>query len=980
MKPLSNHRITKFVAAAALAGMSIVSAYAVPNYVTPADSPIDATTITSVHSMTGGSVSDALDNFNTYLQAIQDQLDLNAVTGDTVRTPDFGSGVKVLDVDFVAAVGAAVLANPANTAGIVSAAVQYKPAKVKDILKAAATANPSAVAAAVTAASQVDPLGAANAAAGAISGLIASSGTGANNGLIDDAAAAAAIETTRTLIENVAKAAVLATKLATDGTVPLPTGPTSQQSIRAKEVAAQLMDTFLTDAGTAGSNAELFLDDVARGAVSGAAAFLSTSLTKSDVALAMIAKFASHGALNTEENVVNFAMGAMRSAIPGATPASNSAAGVASALAAEATVGLAHATAINLGAAVQIAVRNTPADPVGAFNSNVAPGDYAHIYAALSGATQASPGSAGDFVTAAFSATNAPVGALFTATMKRNIISGATTGASASVGKIITNAIASSNSPMTAEDAISAAIPAATELQSGLATLAAMKNNGVALTTPNAVAVLNAALLAAGDASYQKSFVDIALYAAKARKDIDNDLIDAAIAHTSVNGWEAGIAAFIVANNPADVIPSASGNNKAAAIAAAFTKGGSTLQNSVQLATELVVRGRKSALTIFDDAVSSLNGNTLAAAGVVPAVTLAGQADPKSVLFAVGALKDTLTVPALAAALRLKSTSGDESALLDAAISLNKKAEANTRLGYETALDVIAHPDNTFDVVDHKILTNPKAAYEIAIAAVAAAPEYAHYSARAAAFRSPALVGKIATGSIQFAHMRTNTTDDPAAVAAISAAVVLGVHDANLTTLKETAFLNVAITGLVKGALSFPNNYGLNGANDKQGLQGLTANFPEATGAGSTLADVTSKRSKGTAGVLTGAIAQLQRVDADYTYSDLAKLSPLSAAAITAAVKVMKSHALAFAQAAGAAAQAVAVANGTTFSSAGFLAIAAALTAGGASDTGFENAARVGAAQFDAAIYGAGFAGISNTGPYSHISGTGSPVTSIAGF
>lgn len=976
MKPLSNLRITKFVAAAALAGLSIVSAYAVPNYVTPANSPIDATTITTA----GGSVSAALNNFNTYLQAIQDQLDLNAVTGDTVRTPDFGGGVKVLDADFVAAVGAAITADSANTAGIVSAAVQYKPGKVKDILKAAAIANPGAVGAAVTAASQVYPLGAANAAAGAISGLIASSPSGANNGLMDDAAAAAEIETTRTLIENVAKAAVLATKLATDGTVPLPTGPTSQQSIRAKEVAAKLMDAFLTDAETAGSNAALYLDDVSRGAVGGAAAFLATSLTKSDVALAMIAKFASHPTLNTESNVVNFAMGAIKTAIPGV--GANSAQGVQAALAAEVTVGLAFADAINLGSAVQIAVRNTPADPVGAFNSNVAPGDYAHIYAALSGATQASPGKAGDFVTAAFAATNAPAGAAFTTAMKKDIVSGATTGASASVGKIITNAIASSNAPISAADAIAAAIPAATELQSGLATLAAMKNNGVALSTVDAVAVLNAALLAAGNASYQKSFVDIALYAAKARKDIDNDLIYAAIAHTSVNGWEAGIAAYIVANNPADVVPSAINNNKATAIATALSKGGATLRDSVQLATELVVRGRKSALTIFDDAVSSLNGNTLAASGIVPAVSLAGQGDPKSVLFAVGALKNTLTVPALAAALKLKSTSGDGVALLDAAISMNKKAEANTRLAYETAVDVIAHPDNAFDIVDHKILTNPKAAYEIAIAAVAAAPEYAHYSARAAAFRSPALVGKIATDSIQFAHMRTNTTDDPAAVAAISAAVVLGVHDANLTVLKETAFLKIAITGLVKGALSFSNNYGLNGANDKQGLQGLTANFPEATGAGATIADVTLKRSKGTAGVLTGAIAQLQMPDNDYNIhaADLNTLTPLSAAAITAAVKVMKSHAIAFAQAAGAAAQAAAIANGTTFSPAGFLAIAAALTAGGATDTGFENAAKVGAAQYTSLIYGAGYAGISNTGPYSHISGTGTPVTSIAGF
>ena len=409
MKPLSTHRITQFIAAAALAGISIVSAYAAPNYITPAESPIDTSTITTA----GGSVSTPLNNFNTYLSAIQTQLDSspNVVTGDTVRTPNFGvGGVAVKAADFAAAVGAAV-ANPANLGNevaIVSAAVQYMPTNVKNILKAAATANAANAPAFVAAAAQVYPIGAASAAAGAIAGLIASSASGANNILMDDAAAAAAIATTRDLIANVAKQAVLATKLAKIGVVPVADGAN-----RAKEVAAGLMHQFLIDAGTAGSNAALYLDDVGRGAASGAAAFSSVDLTKSDIAVAMIKEFALHGhsALNTEHNVVNFAMGAVKSALSGVTPSANSAEGVALALRAEATVGVAHDAAIEVGSRVQLAVRNGVADQVGAFNTALTPADYAHIYAALSGAVQGSPGKAGLFVTAAFdTVNNAPPG------------------------------------------------------------------------------------------------------------------------------------------------------------------------------------------------------------------------------------------------------------------------------------------------------------------------------------------------------------------------------------------------------------------------------------------------------------------------------------------------------------------------------------------------------------------------------------------
>ncbi len=940
MKTHITNRITKFVAAAALAGLSIVGAYATPVYVTPANSPIDATTITTA----GGSVSTDLNNFNTYLAAIQAKLDLNAVVGDTLRTPTLGAGgVAVTDLNFVAAVAAAVVASPSDTAGIVAAAVLYKPAKTQAILTAIAVAKPDKAAIAVGSAASVYPLKAGSAATGAILGLI-SLNTIPNNALADDAAQEAIIASTRTMIEGVAKAAVSSTKKATGAGV-------GQQLITAKAVAHSMLDTFLTQA--AGSNAELYIDDIARGAVLGASGF--TEVTKAQIAAELIAviSLAPHAALKTEQNVVNLSMGAMQGALAvggAGSPADLVKDAIVTALGAGAL-----ADAVAVGARFNFATRNN-LDKVLAFNNALMTADYAHIYAAISGAVQGSKGKVSDYVTTAFTSGMKPVGIAFTVNMKQDIVSAAVTGNMGSVSKIVTAAIAGGAS---ASEAVTAAIPAATDRQSGLAVLAAIKNNLVLLSTPTAQSVLSDAIGAAVTAGYQRALPDMALSAAKARKDIDNQLVTTAVGAVP-NGWEEAVAAAIVGNNPKDL-----DGNKAAAFTAAGLKVGADA-NGVKLATELVLRAKASPKTQFDDAVASFSG-ILPAVGLVPGTTVSGAMKPRAVLFGIGEANAKLVVPLMAAAMRLKTGGDTDAVLLNYAISLNKLAETATTLAFYTAQDVIAHPDNTFDVVDHQILTNPKAAAEILSAAVAARPEYTHYAARAAAFRAPALVGKIATAAIQFAHMRTNAADDPAAVAAISAGVVLGLIDSKQSTAKTTALMTAAITGLVKGTMSFSNTNNA-GKDDKNGLQGNSATFPEATGAGFALTDVTNKRSKGSAGVVTGFIAQLQAQGAT-------TLSALSITAITAAGKVAKTHALAIAQAAGAAAQAVAVAGGNMF--AGFAAIAAALSSTGVSIPSLTNAAKVGAAQFDVATYGAGAAGISN---YAHHSGTGSQVTALSGF
>lgn len=970
MKPLSTHRITKFVAAAALAGLSIVSAYAAPsepNYLTPIDSPIDVTTITSAH--VGGSVSSQLNKFNTYLEAIKDQLEENdalgnAVANDTLRTPNLTDGVggpflAATDLNFIEAVKQAVVASPTDTDGIITAAVLYKPAKIQSILTAVAAAQPDKAAIAVAAAAAANPGKAGSAATGAILGLI-SLNTVPNNELADEAAAAAVIEGTRTLIEGVAKAAVASTKKANGA-------GSGQQLITAKAVAHSMLDTFLTQA--ASSNAELYIDDIARGAILGAKGF--TDVTQAQMAAELIAVISlpAHAALKTEKNVVNLSMGAVQ----GAAVVGGFADAVKTAIVTALTPG-ALADAVTIGARFNIAIRNG-VDKVVAFDNELTSADYSNIYAAISGAVQGSKGKVADYVTKAFDVANRPVGPLFTTDMQKDIVAAAVTGNMASVSKIVTAAIAAG---ATASDAVKAAIPAATDGQSGMAVLAAIKNNQVALSAAAAQGVLDDAITAAVTAGYNRALPGMALNAVKARKDIDNELVTTAITAVPI-GWEEAVAAFIVANNPKDVIPSALNTNKTSAIAAADAaniaplgpKFGLVDVDGVKLAVELAIRAKSSSKTQFDDAVASLTG-VLPAVGLVPETTVSGAGKTRAVLFGIGAANTKLAVPLMAATLR---ANGPDSSLLDYAISLNQKGAAATTLAYQTAQDVIAHPDNIFDVVDHQILTNPKAGAEILSAAVAARPEYAHYSARAAAFRAPALVGKIATAAIQYAHMRTNPADDPAAVAAISAATVLGLIDAKQTSAKTTALMTAAITGLVKGTMSFSNTYAAGGKDDKNGLQGNAVGFPEATGAGPLVTDVkpasgpTAVRSKGSAGVITGAIAQLQAEGAT-------TLSALSITAITAAGKAAKAHALAIAQAAGAAAQAVAAAGGQVF--AGFTAIANALSSTGVS--GLENAARVGAAQFTAGTYGAGYAGLWRTGPYSHHSGSGDPVTNLLNF
>lgn len=943
---------------AALTGLSLTAAYAAPSYAPPILAPLSPLDTTPVDSE-----SELLDNFNQYLSFIQAKVPV----GTTLVLPASSTLlVAPTDVQYYGAVASAVAdaltEGTATAEQIVSAAVQYKPGRVKDIVKAVVLANPASAPEVVAAAARAVPLRAADAATGAILGLIGS------NAAVSDATLAAAaddavIAQTRELIEKVTKAAVLATKTsATQGTAPI-------------AVAEAIVDAFWAEAATVGSNGELFLDDLARGAVAGVTGF--SAVTKGQMAEALVAKIGGKSGV-TKDQVVNFAMGALKSVLVVNAPTGSTYAEVAGKIATAATAlggtldGVENDIAA--GAHIQLVMRQagSSSDLLGLFSQELTAGRAPYVAGYVSGAVQALKGRAGDFVKLAFE--DAEVGTL-SLEAKKGVVAAAVTGNFGATSKAVTNAIInnSATNSLTAVQAVQVAIPASNELYSGAATLAAVRTVSTGDVAAGSIAVLEAAIDAAVSAKYQSALTDIALNAVKSKRAYDNQLIAAAIARVPA-GWEEAVASFIIANNPKD-LPDATTNrtNEQEAVLAATNKGADVA--SVQLAMNLVQAGKLSSKTVYDDAINAAHANKDKA---------------RAILFGAGVINTKLAIPLMSMLIGIKDGGDSNAQLKDYAIALNKRTKVNVQLAYEAAVDAFNYPDNVFDIVDHKILTNSRQAADILTAVVAVRPEYAHYAARAAAFRAPALVSKTAYSAVQFAHMRANrdlsgnviaSPDDPAAVAAISAAVVLGIKDAKLLTpAKQEAAIKAGVAGLVKAALAFQNpGLASNDPDKKAGLVGSVDTFKEANGNGTDLnnpANYFLRRTKGTAAVLTGVVAQLQINDPAVAGNELWTLNDLAKAAITAAAKAARSHSYALAQAAGAAAAAAAIAGGTVFTD--FAKIGSAFLGLAGIDTDkAARAAEFGALQLAAGVRGAGAAGIMN---YGHISGQGSPVSDLSNF
>ncbi len=949
MKSLYKPRAAYALAAAAIAGISFTAAFAVPTYVPPVDSPLD------IPAVALNSESALLDAFNGYLDNIQAALP----SGRTLRMPNVGNTLPTpiapLPVEFYAAVNVAIALDGSHAYEIAAAAIQYLPGKMGNIVFEIAKNNPTKAADAVRAGADVLPGKSPDAASNAIKGLLVAS---ASNTPADMASAAddAINAGTKELLEKVAKAAVSTTKKAV------------AQGLAATAVANAMVDAVVQLSLT--TNAHLYIDDIARGAVAGVKGFIG--INRNALAASMIARL-DGTALENEKDVANFVAGVFASsdavvgdaAGPGGIShvgdtAANS---VRAALVAEPSVGAAYVDAINTVAKVNKAIRGQIdfATRIAAFKSAVGVTEANHLYAAVSGAVQAVKGMAPDFVEAAF--TDLDSGTLGL-TVKKDIIAAAVTSNSAAEGKIVLKAVSlTGTNTISAVDAVTAAIPAGTEFFAGSSLAGLVKAQ---INTAAAEAVLHAAILAANGAGYQKALGDIALGAVKGNKTFGAGLIAKAVTDVT-GGWEECVAATIAANDPANT------NLLLSAQTAASAKGVG-VSASVTLAIQYAQRakgkdapGSIGAKTIYDDAVKNLADHP---------------SEARAAIFGAGAANPKIAVPLLAAALRnLKDNGTGPSAaqLLDYATSLSKKTASATQLAFETAQDALNSVDNLSDMLDHKLLTNPAAALDIATAAAAARPEYAHCVARIAGFRSSKVAGKIATAIVQFAQMRKTDANNPAAMAAIAEGMVLGIKDAKKGTA-EAGLIAAAVGGFVKGVRTFSSFSDKLDPDFKSGLVGNTADFAQADGTTATIAGGTVlRRAKGTAGVVTGAVTALQDLGAL-----AADLSALSAVAIKAAYNASKDHQLAIAQAAAQACGFVAILEGQTFGDQADI-DAIVVAAGGAPGGGaIENAVRVGLAQVAINYAGAGAAGTGGSGLYAHHSGlsTGvnAPVTDISNF
>ncbi len=294
-------------------------------------------------------------------------------------------------------------------------------------------------------------------------------------------------------------------------------------------------------------------------------------------------------------------------------------------------------------------------------------------------------------------------------------------------------------------------------------------------------------------------------------------------------------------------------------------------------------------------------------------------------------------------------------AIVTAAAGANYKAQPNIQIAVDTAVHVAASTSDLFEYVADLVFTNQAFAVDIATGATAAAPQYSHVTAHAAAFRAPKAAGKSVAAI--FAYSRVDTalvTDKPAAAAAITAGATVGILEANLDGAKtgtdrkkEIAAVKGAVASAVKAALK---------------LTGPNISQIDAAG------NATSQPSQGSAGVVTGYIAQVtQSGDTDI---------PLAVQAVlTAAGKAAKAYILEIAQAAATAGATVSDAP-SLYSGAGIV-TALANIAKGLTNAQIQAAVDFGKSQAVAMIPGAGAAGINN---YGHSSGTGAPVTSIFGL
>jgi hypothetical protein len=941
---------TLTLALVAFAGLSLAAAYAAPSYVPDINSPINTTPLNSSSAL--------LNNYDDYIGVIDGYL-----TGtDTLLLPTPAGTTFPKGPAYVTAVAAAVAADPVHARQIVQAAVQYRGGnlgdKVKDILKAIATANPNLAEDAVIGASSGNPAKIADAAAGAVLGIIASGSTTADFGDVVDETVD---PSTQALIEKIAKAAVSSAKKA------LPATP-----ITAVSIAKALTQAVIADGGT------LYIDDLARGLVAGANAITPTS--QAEVAAASLDALNSTP-YETKKFIAEFATGALK-AVKVGDPAYTA---VLNALKGSA-VGASHLGTIQAVDAAHQALRNAPSGTeVGAFTTalnNMLSTSYAgELEAFMIGAVQNKSSKSGDFVGAMF---NNP-GVTLTPTSAKTIVGAAVRGKFTNAAKVTTAAI-NLNGPgfaLSRTDAVAAAIPNATSDFAGAIAGAAIKTIPKSPLGPDSVGgiqndpnqaddVASAALSAAAGAGYKDAINDIALQAFKARKNDTPAIVQTLVGNADAAGWREAIVAAAVINDKKqkDAVITGADLGAAAASLTDFDK------TSLHVAANIAEDAKNSTKTIFDDSVEDFFAAQVDIGG---GVMKNASEFTKAILFGRGGVNTKLAGPLLAIAMRYNSNAGVSSAdILAISKAIYKKAAPALDIQYAVVQDALSQPDQLFDLVDHATATNlAKYAPDIAAAAAAARPEYAHIVARAGSFRSPGNAGKIGAAAITYGHMTNNRNasgtqiaepDDASAVAAISAATILGIKDAKLPTAptdKEAAAVKNAVGALVKAAAAVDAQ---NALNPPAGQKTIVQSNGQPGGS-------STKPALGSAGAVTGIIAEIQGYGGSATNS----LSALAKIAITAAIKADKKDFVAIAQAAAQAAQFVyQLSGGVGEIDLAFKAdIRLAVEAAGIIDPQTANAVQFGVSEALANHFGAGAAGILS---YQHHSGLLPAVTTLENF
>ncbi len=491
--------------------------------------------------------------------------------------------------------------------------------------------------------------------------------------------------------------------------------------------------------------------------------------------------------------------------------------------------------------------------------------------------------------------------------------------------KIAKAALLSTGAGVTKHDIAEGAASGTTAALIGAVTSTMIKAGTIDLA--NVQAIVDGAIDGAVASGKNGAILDVALQASKAGKGVGlaDDATIQAVVSSPVGDTYRAVAGGIAGDKKTNAAI------KLAALAARSDD--DDVANG--LAADTVIAIQATPTAYFNITLDRLaDGGNSALNRTQAIITGAGAANPKGVTAIVAAA--------------IANTSFSPGVIIATQISTNPKLEANIRIAADAAIHVKAGTSDLFDYVNHQTFQNPKLAADIATGATVAAPQFAHIIGHASAFAAPASAGKSVPALFAFAqldnHVTGNIVNPVAAAAAITAGFTCGILEAK-TGVKELNNLKAAVSAAVKASLA---------------LNSGVATFSQMTTTGSP----TMQTEKGAAGVVTGYVAQ--EVTAGATTIDATTI-----AVLTAATKAAKAYAMEIAQAAGQAARSVAGASFT-----GGAAIAAAISAAGpaASAAQVLSAVNYGISQAALTVAGAGAAGVVN---YTHVSATGSPVTSI---